>query len=320
MAAYRRERPYTQRIIMTSSEDLVDAAVCIVTYNRPRELARLLDRLEQVVASASHSVAIVVADNDRAGSAKPVAMEFARRTRVPVVYTLERRPGVSQARNAAVRAAPPCRNIAFLDDDEIPSLTWLSQLLETQARWAVEIVAGPVVSVFNTRPPQWVLEGKVFDLERGRRETGARMKWCATGNCLVARPVFDIVGDFDDRYGRSGGEDTHFFYRATLAGFRIAWCAESVVEEVVVADRVTPRWVILRALRTGNTRARIERELVPNPCTLAKRLMKACALITVGVLRTAQGVLTGRRGVTVNGLQRIASALGALVALAGRDL
>ena len=56
-------------------------SVCICTYRRPELLRRLLRDLEHQVTENKFTFSVVVADNDAALSARPVAEEFSARSR-----------------------------------------------------------------------------------------------------------------------------------------------------------------------------------------------------------------------------------------------
>ena len=103
--------------------DAVPASVIVCTRYRPERLA---DCLNALAAQDYPDFEIVVVDNapDTDAVARLVA---SRRGQVPVRYVLERRPGLSWARNAGLGAATG-RIVAFLDDDERPDRHWLAEL------------------------------------------------------------------------------------------------------------------------------------------------------------------------------------------------
>src|SRR5438105_1705834 len=90
---------------------------------------------------------ILVVDNTPLGSAREVVCAFAdHRLRWMHVAA----PGVSEARNAGVRAARGA-HIAFLDDDEEASPQWAAALIAHARRGAVAVF-GPVEACFETPP------------------------------------------------------------------------------------------------------------------------------------------------------------------------
>jgi glycosyltransferase involved in cell wall biosynthesis len=97
--------------------------VIVCTRDRAEPLASCL---EAVVAQEYPDFEVIVVDNAPAGT--EVADLVASRTwPVPVRRIVERRPGLSWARNAGLRAATG-RFVAYLDDDERPGRDWLAEL------------------------------------------------------------------------------------------------------------------------------------------------------------------------------------------------
>ncbi|MEO1129349.1 MAG: glycosyltransferase [Planctomycetota bacterium] len=242
-------------------------SICIATYQRPEPLTRLLCALHQLEFDGEPPlIDIVVVDNDPAASARDAcrSVRMEHRCRWPIAYLTEERRGISYARNAAMaHAAADADFLAFLDDDETPSPRWLAELLHTQERYRADVVGGPVVPRFEQEPPEWVVKGRFF--ERRRRSTGAFIDRAATNNALV-RAAINHADDFwfDERYALTGGEDTHFFRRLYLAGKRMVWCDEAVVEDWIPPQRVTEKWIIRRQYRIGTIEAAIRLELEPD--------------------------------------------------------
>ncbi|HJN11509.1 MAG: hypothetical protein QGG09_22405 [Pirellulaceae bacterium] len=71
-----------------------------------------------------------------------------------------------------------------------------------------------------------------------------------TGNALVARPVFDAIGEFDEAM-TGGGSDYDFFTRARDAGYPLWYSPEAVVCHRVPAERLTPEFLRWDALSGG---------------------------------------------------------------------
>ena len=64
-------------------------------------------------------------------------------------YVQEPRRGISYARNTCLdHVARDAEFFAMIDDDEVPELDWLEQLLCAQARAGADVVRGAVVPVF----------------------------------------------------------------------------------------------------------------------------------------------------------------------------
>src|SRR5262245_23547681 len=95
-------------------------SVCICTYRRPELLGRLLRELAMQETGGLFTYSVIVVDNDRAETARPVvAAAIIESFPVPITYCVEPRQSIARARNRAVATAT-ADFIAFIDDDELP--------------------------------------------------------------------------------------------------------------------------------------------------------------------------------------------------------
>jgi succinoglycan biosynthesis protein ExoM len=253
----------------------------------------------------------IVADNHACGTAADVCRSIPMRW--PVKYVIEPRRGISQTRNLAIREVGEVDFIAFIDDDEVPEPNWLDELLWAQQRFGADAVAGPILPSFTADVPGWVKEGNLFDREP--HASGDFLEFCSTGNVLVARTVFDSVHAFDERFGLTGGEDTHFFLQIHRAGFKIVWSAEAIVHETISTARANPGWLLRRAYREGNNWVLVESSLDKRVSTRLLRVAKAFGRIILGGLRAPISLFMGKAAVTCE-LRNICLGAGMLTGLA----
>jgi succinoglycan biosynthesis protein ExoM len=292
-------------------------AVCALTFRRPAGLRALLDGLRALdPPSDGSSVRLVIVDNDEEATGEEVIRQ-AGPFPWPLTYEVESRRGIAQGRNRAVRLARAAGAdvVVFLDDDEVPEPDWLDQLLAVHHDTGADIVTGPVVPVFDEQPPRWVEAGRFF--ERPRYPTGRRIHYARTSNVLIAMPVFgDEDEPFAEWFGLSGGDDTHFFLRARLAGRRIVWADEATVSEAIPASRVDARWLVKREYRRGNTLSICLRDLMDSPGRRARRAAQGVLRLVQGGLLLLAAPVRGRAG-AVQALQRVALGAGLLSGLFG---
>jgi len=285
-------------------------AVCIATCGRPDGLARLLSALRVLVFTTvpAPDLRIVVVENGAPSGARSICAEFARSSIVPLQYEHEPRVGIPFARNRAVRCAVPWAEfVLFLDDDELPTPTFLDELFQVQRRFQADVVAGPVVRRFDEPAPEWAVRGRFFD--RSRWPTGTERQFVATNNTLVKSTVFATVGDFDSRFAFSGGSDTHFFLRAHLRGCRLIWADEAIVYEFMPPSRATVAWLLQRAFRSGNTWSLCERELWPSRRVQLRRLVLEMRNALAGTVSLIPALFSGRVAM-IACLRRICEAAG----------
>ncbi|MEE6289261.1 glycosyltransferase [Georgenia sp. MJ173] len=238
--------------------DIERVLITVITYRRPAELERMLHSLLQLQTTLSHR--IVVVDNDPEGGARSIVRNFSER----VQYVHEPMPGIAAARNRCIELITSDDDaIIFTDDDEVVTPDWLEELVQCAHVYAVDIVAGPVVSVLPKNAPKWILNGNYF--QRRIRKTGASDGLPATNNVLVRSKILtiDAAPRFDDAYSATGGSDTDFFSRLVGRGHSFVWCETARVVEYIQADRVTLPWLIRRFTRGGETHARVQRQIEP---------------------------------------------------------
>jgi len=294
----------------------VRVAVCVITYQRPEGLRRLLEGLAGLTfhKTGSPDLRIAVVDNDAAGSARALCGKFAWGFPWPLTYRVEPRRGIPFARNASVAAAGDADFLVFVDDDEVPEPGWMEELLRVQRATGADVVAGPALPYFDGAVPDWVVRSKFF--ERARFATGAAVApaFVATNNVLVRRGVLEEIAQggqvFDERYAMSGGSDTNLFMRVHRAGHRMVWADGAVARDRIPASRARASWILQRAYRFGNTLALCERDLDPSARTRFVRIVKGCGHVVQGLLFLPLAVL-GRHAL-VGALRRVCRGAGML--------
>jgi succinoglycan biosynthesis protein ExoM len=228
--------------------------VCIATYKRPEPLRKLLRSLAVQETGEEFSFTIIVADNDAERSAEGVAREFQAAGR-KITYAVEPAQSISLARNKSLSLATG-EYIATIDDDTYADRHWLLSLYRAITSYNADVVNGPAVREFPPKTPDYIRECSVFN--RPNPPTGSTEKYiCATVNSLFRRKLIEgVAAPFDPRFGRSGGEDTVFFYQLKKRDCRMIWCREALVFDPVPPARANLAWVLKRSFRYGNMRHR----------------------------------------------------------------
>lgn len=225
-------------------------AVCICTYKRPQLLKRLLAGLANQQTGGLFTYSIVVADNDCLESAKSVVSDFSATSSVGIVYCVEPRQNIALARNKAIANAKG-DFVAFMDDDEFPTDSWLLTLFKACQKYGADGVLGPVKPYFDSEVPSWVVQSKLYD--RPTYPTGLVIDGSKgrTGNVLLRTGIFaDEAEPFRPEF--LTGEDQDFFRRMIEKGHRFVWCDEAVGYEVVPPIRWKRTFMLRRALLRGS--------------------------------------------------------------------
>jgi len=303
----------------STSEPKVCIIIGICTANRPDRLWELLSALSDLdlVRRAPRSVTVVIADNSRDATARGTVERFATAATMPVEYHHVLPPGLSVARNRVLEVASELGEVlAIIDDDEVPEPQWLDRLLECRHATGAALVVGPVYPRYEAGAPDWIREGGFLDL--ATYPDNAALRDGISGNALMHLPTVMSAGlRFDERYGRTGGEDQLFFRQAAAGGVDIRFAARATVYEAVPPDRVTFRYLLHRELRKGNTLGLIARdhpELGEGP---ARRVAASIKWYWTGMFLVVLGLL-GRDGIRVRrGVLRAVRAAGMIGGLAG---
>lgn len=291
--------------------------VAVVSYRRPAELAALLPELIRQANACDYPASVLIVDNDPAGSAASVVQEFSQDR---VRYAVEATPGIAAARNRVLTEVENDDLLVFIDDDEWPVPDWLDALLDTYFKTRPAGVVGAVVSEFAAPLSPWVEAGRFFD--RRRLPTGTQTGIGATNNLLLdLHQIRELGLTFDEKFGLSGGSDTMFTRQLTARGGRLVWCDEALVVDRVPMNRTSARWVLLRALRSGNSWSRTAMSL---PMSRGRRLRTRAALtgeasarITVGLARSCGGLVTWSPRLQAGGLRSLARGAGMLLGTYG---
>lgn len=228
--------------------------MCICTAGRNEQFAHLLDRIaDQSSIDAGRTHRVVVIDNNARPEVEGELARWEERTHIQTVYRHVGTRNLAVVRNEALRQAAHLAPFAALvDDDELPEKDWLQNLFRTQETTGAPVVIGPVRAVYPAGTPEWFVACGAFELRE--YPEGARLSEGITGNALLdMRVICDRGLCFDERLGRSGGEDQVFFRQAHATGVDIRYAAEAVVYEPVVPERLRLRWVLARELRKGTT-------------------------------------------------------------------
>ncbi len=256
--------------------ELPRLAILVPTFRRPDHLEALLRMIDEAIRHDTATLIdnwqlrVFIADNDavdREGSLRAERLRDSLSVDLEIID--EPRPGVSHVRNRLVEVALAWqpRYLLMIDDDEWPSRNWIRHMLDTAEHYSADIVSGPVRPDFETTPPAWIVEHRLFD--DAPLPTGEFPEVQRTGNTLLRSEQLADQGRFPDgewfsvSLGRIGGEDSHLIEGLVKNGARHVWCEEAVVHERIPAQRLSVDYLAARAFRNGNAGMRYRSMLLP---------------------------------------------------------
>jgi succinoglycan biosynthesis protein ExoM len=225
---------------------MIDVDICICTHGRTSLVETLISLASQDVQGAR--MRAIVADNDVHPHRRSETEALGAKLQLDIRYVHAPAHNISVARNACLDAAD-CDWIAFIDDDEVATPTWLTELLK--ARTGRDIVFGVSQATYGPDTAKWMRSGDFHS----NRLKGRDQPWNGyTANVLINRQFCESRRlRFDPLMGKTGGEDTFFFYQANRAGARFGYAPDAVVTEFTEPSKASLRWLLLRRFRSGQT-------------------------------------------------------------------
>jgi glycosyltransferase involved in cell wall biosynthesis len=205
----------------------MDFSIVISTRNRADRLPRCLAAIGRL--SSGNGFELVVVDNNSTDDTRAIVELFARTVPFPVAYVLERRPGLSFARNAGI-ARSRGRIIVFTDDDCYPREDLLDHVDAAFRDQRIGFMSGRVLLFDRSDYPAMISEWT----ERRVLEPGTYI-WPGLikgANMAYRRSVLDRIGGFDPVFGSGTPfpcDDCDAAARASLAGFAGLYTPDAVV-------------------------------------------------------------------------------------------
>jgi glycosyltransferase involved in cell wall biosynthesis len=226
--------------------------VAICTWNRAPLLSEALERLTHV-RQPPGAWEVLVVNNDSADDTERVLDAFDGR--LPLRRAFEPKPGLSHARNTAVRHAGG-DYVVWIDDDALVDADWLAAYGRAAALHPeASVFGGPVRPLFEGTPPPWLsaawqetgaayaardLGGEPFELR-----VGGELPY---GTNFVIRTREQRQFAYDPRLGRKGaggalGEETAVIGAILAAGGTGWWVPDASVEHWISRERQTVRYL-----------------------------------------------------------------------------
>jgi len=145
-------RSLSARRPMDTTSFFVDFTVAIPTYNGAERIADVLERLQWQLGTEKICWEILVVDNNSSDNTAAVVHQY--QAKLPRLrYAFEPRQGAGFARQRAVRLARGAL-IGFLDDDNLPSLTWINRAYKfAQDHPEAGAIGSRLAGDFETAPP-----------------------------------------------------------------------------------------------------------------------------------------------------------------------
>ena len=238
--------------------------VIICTYKRSALLRKCVESMFRAPVPPGLHVNILVIDNNSPDDTAAVMHELQAGAPIPVQYFLETKQGLSFARNRGI-AEGTGELIGLIDDDEEIDQSWFQVVEREMQDQTVHFLGGPYLPNWQVPAPDWLppgypgVIGAMPPKPRGRFGPD-HPGMLNGGNGVVRRSVFERVGGYSTRLGRTAKgllseEDAEFFRRILAAGISGLYVPELAIHHYIPADRLTRkyhrRWAYWRAVSQG---------------------------------------------------------------------
>lgn len=227
-------------------------SVIICTHNNAGSLRKTLLAFGQVRLPKEWNVELIVVDNASTDETAVVSKEVVHG--LPISYVFEAEKGLSNARNAGLKAARG-EALLFTDDDVIPSRDWIERMAGPLLARECDAITGRIQLAKELVRPWmqpmhdvWLAAARVVNSE-------------LVGACMgFHRSVLDRIPEFDAELGAGAlgfAEETLFSNQLLLAGFRLNTIEEPCVQHYPRASRFVRREWLSAAKSRGRSSAYI---------------------------------------------------------------
>lgn len=240
----------------------IDIGIC--TYQRAH-IAATLRSIAELRLNPARKIRVIVADNDTIPSAQTLVTSTAAEYKLDLLYIHAPSHNIAVARNACLNAAT-APLLAFIDDDEIVTPSWLQTLLDTMEITHADIAFGPVQALYDTSCPEWLRQGDYCTTNLSSTDSSIQTGYA--GNVLLRRTAPALTKlRFRLELGQTGGEDTLYFAAAATAGAILVYAPKAIVIESVATERQNLLWLLKRRFRFGQTHGLLLLETTARPLT-----------------------------------------------------
>lgn len=241
---------------MTTHSETQDVLIAIPTFQRRAELLHVLTTTRNRLKTR-YKVSFLVVDNNPTPQEQDAVDAFAETTDFPVHYIHEPKPGVSNARNAAIAFADT-RYLAFLDDDMEITADWLDEMIKTSRESGFGVIFGPIIAQFSDlADPRNPYLSPFYSRTLEDQITTELKKPFGTGGCLIDLTQGEHPNPpFDPNLNESGGEDDIFFSSLARTGVKFGWAKRALCFENVPDERTTKDYIIRRNIGYGQAPTR----------------------------------------------------------------
>ena len=287
------ENTQTQNLI---KPEIKSIAISCNTFLRPEILEKTLKSIANLKIPKGVEIKVLVVDNDANATAKPVIDDIKADFPFEIIYKIEEKRGLANARNRLLQEAINLgvSHIAILDDDDVADENWIKNLVELyQTQDNAYIISGPEYCCFDGEFPDYLTNNNIF-VKKTTKKKGEIRKVCSTHNAMFPLKIVTESNIwFDKSFVFMGGEDGDFFYRAGKAGYTIVFNPDAIVREINGKDRVNVRWILSRNYYNGYSGSYLQYKNKPKTLKRHLYLTKLFFICILNLIITPLSLILG---------------------------
>jgi len=254
---------------LITNNKTIDLSIVICTYNRAQMLDDVLKSFSALKPVPDMTFELIVVDNNSSDNTRGIVERWQSRNEFPLRYLLEKRQGISYARNLAISEGKG-NWLWFLDDDVYLDENWLQGVTDVIWNYPEAMaIAGKIVLEFERPEPEWLpdIAYNYFGLTR----FGDSPRWLKHdeypigANVAIRKVVFECVGLFNSKLGRVGNsliswDETEFFMRLYRSSGQIVYTPHVIVRHRITKQQLSKTWLIRRMFSDGVSQVIAENE------------------------------------------------------------
>ena len=235
-------------------------SIIICTYNRMEYLPNCLEHLKNQTAKKEF-YEIIIIDNNSSDKTELICKDYIQKnSEINVTYFLEKKPGLSNARNRGIKEAKG-DILCFIDDDGFATANYV----KTISKYASNInysnyiaFGGKVIPCYNKgKEPIWIskyISGLVSEVDLGTKVKSFNKKYPAGCNMVFRKEFFENHGGFNvDLHTR--GDDKYIFQKLRDNNYKILYVPELKVSHFIDDYRLEKNFIIRLSKIIGQSEA-----------------------------------------------------------------
>lgn len=229
----------------------ITLAIC--TYNRSELLARCIESIS-LQTENEKNIEVLVIDNASSISEQQNNKKISD-SAFFVRYIYEKKPGLSRARNRALKESK-CNYLGFLDDDSIPGPGFINRACQLSQSGRYDAFGGHIESDWYCGRPKWLDKNFGSKPLLSKDITVLTDQYLWGGNMFFRKELLISIGGFNEKLGirgdtRAYGAENDLQQRIRLAGGLIIYDPDLLVFHKVLPQKLKWEWHIFWAYATA---------------------------------------------------------------------